>query len=168
MGELSVMSDCGPVFVGIDPGANGGVAGLRLGSHLPVVACKMPETERDLFELFTWITVHAHFCMIEQVHAHPKQGVSSMFKFGQNYGFLRGMLVANRIPFEEVTPQKWMGLLGCLNKGDKNVTKQKAQQLFPEVKITHAIADALLIAEYCRRIKGDAVSLSEQFELEGI
>jgi len=35
--------------------------------------------------------------------------------------------------------------------GDKNVSKRRAQELFPEIKITHAIADALLIAEYARR-----------------
>jgi hypothetical protein len=38
-----------------------------------------------------------------------------------------------------------------LSKGDKNVTKRKAQELFPSLKITHATADALLIAEYLRR-----------------
>jgi crossover junction endodeoxyribonuclease RuvC len=81
----------------------------------------------------------------------PKQGVSSTFKFGVNYGFLRGMLTAHKIPFEEVTPQKWQKAMGCLSKGNKNVTKAKAQQLFPNLKITHKVADALLIAEYCRR-----------------
>jgi len=32
------------------------------------------------------------------------------------------------------------------------VSKRKAQELFPAIKITHAIADALLIAEYGRRM----------------
>jgi hypothetical protein len=31
------------------------------------------------------------------------------------------------------------------------VSKRKAQELFPGIKVTHAIADALLIAEYNRR-----------------
>jgi hypothetical protein len=39
-----------------------------------------------------------------------------------------------------------------MSKGDKNVTKRRAQQLFPQLKVTHAIADALLIAEYGRRV----------------
>lgn len=35
----------------------------------------------------------------------------------------------------------------------KNLTKARAQQLWPEYpRITHAIADALLIAEFCRRV----------------
>ena len=55
-------------------------------------------------------------------------------------------------PFEEVAPQVWQKVLGCLSRGDKNVTKAKAQQLFPAIKVTHAIADALLLAEYARRV----------------
>ncbi len=61
------------------------------------------------------------------------------------------MLIASRIPFEEVTPQKWQKTLSCLSRGDKNITKAKAQQLFPGLRVTHATADALLIAEYARR-----------------
>jgi len=41
--------------------------------------------------------------------------------------------------------------MGCLTKGDKNVSKRRAQELFPALKVTHAIADALLIAEFARR-----------------
>lgn len=77
--------------------------------------------------------------------------MASSFRFGQSYGFLRGVLVACRVPFDQVTPAKWQRNLGCLSKGDKNVTKAKAQELWPELRITHAIADALLIAEYGRR-----------------
>ena len=75
------------------------------------------------------------------------------FTFGQSYGFLRGMLIASEVPFDEVLPVKWMTKLSCRTKGNKNITKAKAQQLFPELKITHAIADALLIAEYCRQLR---------------
>ena len=41
--------------------------------------------------------------------------------------------------------------MDCLTGGDKNVTKRKAQSLFPWVKVTHAIADSMLLAEYCRQ-----------------
>ncbi len=62
-------------------------------------------------------------------------------------------LVAAGIAFDEVTPQRWQKMLGCRSKGDKNVTKRRAQDLFPQVRVTHALADALLLAEYCRRVK---------------
>jgi len=77
--------------------------------------------------------------------------VASSFKFGQGFGHLEMALTAAKIPFTYVTPQKWQKELGCLTGGDKNVSKSRAQQLFPHIKCTHAISDALLIAEYCRR-----------------
>ncbi len=78
-------------------------------------------------------------------------GVTSMFTFGMGYGGLRMALIAAAIPFVEVTPQSWQKAIGCLTQGDKNVSKAKAQQLFPTVKVTHAVADALLLAEWRRR-----------------
>jgi hypothetical protein len=42
----------------------------------------------------------------------------------------------------------WQKALGCLTKGDKNITKRKAQEMFPGIKVTHATADSLLIAHY--------------------
>ena len=140
------------VIIGIDPGQSGGIAFLWEGGVQR--ACKMPETESDVTDLFDLSISEevAAFAFLEFVHSMPKQGVSSSFKFGRNYGFLRGLLTALKIPFEDVTPQKWQKALGCMSRGDKNVTKQKAQQLFPNVgKITHATADCLLIAEFGRR-----------------
>jgi Holliday junction resolvasome RuvABC endonuclease subunit len=96
--------------------------------------------------------------VIEHVHAMPKQGVSSTFKFGVGYGGLRMALIAASIPFEEVTPRTWQKALGVVVRKKtetktqfKNRLKAKAQQLFPRESITLKTADALLIAEYCRR-----------------
>jgi Holliday junction resolvasome RuvABC endonuclease subunit len=89
----------------------------------------------------------------------PKQGVASSFKFGVNYGIVRMALTAAGIPFEEVTPQAWQKALGITHRKKtetpsewKNRLRARAQQLFPSVSLTLATADALLIAEYCRRI----------------
>jgi hypothetical protein len=57
-------------------------------------------------------------------------------------------LTAAAIPFTRVRPQVWQKELGCLTKGDKNISKRKAQELFPSMKVTHATADSLLIATY--------------------
>jgi hypothetical protein len=78
-------------------------------------------------------------------------GVTSAFTFGRGYGSLLMALTAKRVPFDEVPPGTWQKTMGCLSGGDKNVTKRRAQQLFPAVKVTHAVADALLIAEFARR-----------------
>ena len=80
-------------------------------------------------------------------------GVKSAFTFGNGYGHLEMALTAAGIPFERVRPQVWQKEMGCLTKGDKNVSKRKAQELFPGTKVTHAIADSMLIAAYGERTK---------------
>lgn len=137
-------------YIGIDPGMSGGIACHYDGQ--PSEVFKLDATEADIAE-WLWCRVSNSFAHIESVHSMPKQGVASSFKFGRSYGFLRGLLIGLKIPFEEVTPQKWQAAMGCRSKGDKNVTKARAQQLFPNIRMTHAIADALLIAEFCRRTR---------------
>ncbi len=137
-------------IIGIDPGASGGIAAIH-GDATYVSA--IPETEHDTCDLLRSLRMGEYQChaYIEKVHAFPGQGVASMFKFGRGYGFLRGCLVALGIPFEEVSPAVWQRDLKCLSKGDKNVTKAMAQRLFPNLTVTHHVADALLIAEWGRR-----------------
>ncbi len=138
------------IFLGIDPGKSGGIS-----RHWGTNVCGQKFTGLTPMDIYKHIKIYAEsgicIAMIEKVHSMPKQGVKSSFTFGQNYGFLLGCLTALEIPFEYVTPQKWQRYLGCMSKGDKSVTKQKAQELYPHLKITHAIADALLIGEYLKR-----------------
>jgi crossover junction endodeoxyribonuclease RuvC len=143
------------ITIGIDPGVNGGIAWITDGR---LCAEKMPETAQDLWELICDIQCanvifpkrSACKAYIESVHSSPQMGVVSAFTFGYGFGQITMALTAAGIPFERVTPQKWQKAMGCLTKGDKNVSKRKAQELFPAMKITHATADALLIAEYGR------------------
>ena len=141
------------ITIGVDPGANGGIAWIT--SEGKACVEKMPDTLQDLWELvgsigfeapdFTPYQIKAY---IEQVSSSPQMGVVSAFSFGRGYGNLEMALTAAGIPFERVRPQVWQKALGCMTKGDKNVSKRKAQELFPDRKITHATADALLIAHY--------------------
>lgn len=144
------------MFLGIDPGMSGAMALRTEGWKEPLVIPFKDLTEMDVHQKITAMCAmdqgHTIVAMLELVHATPIWGLSSTWKFGQHYGFIRGIITANKIPFEVVTPVKWQKAMGCLTKGDKNVSKAAAQRLFPTMKITHAIADALLIAEYCRRI----------------
>jgi len=152
------------LHIGIDPGQSGGIAYVDSDDMPKAFAMKMPVTERDI-----WDALHSHDGLdvrffVEKVGPARgkdgrKQGVSSAFKFGQGYGFLRGCIIADG--FDEVAPTKWQkefGLvfpasMGLTPTDKKNRHKAKAQQLFPHLKITHAIADALLIAEWARRQK---------------
>ena len=144
-------------YIGIDPGGSGGIAILEehlvSGTKLYTIhTCKLSETEQDMW---TWLNETVNmldaFATIEQVHSMPQQSSQSGFTFGRSYGFLIGLLTAISIPYKFVTPQKWQKGMQCLTKGDKNVSKAAAQRLWPQVKMTHAIADALLIAEYGRK-----------------
>lgn len=143
-------------FIGIDPGGSGGIAAIF--DDGDTWAIPMPDTHKDLLDEL--IGFRLATAMIEQVHSMPGQGVKSTFTFGQNFGALRMALTASSIPYEMVTPQKWQSHFGLptTNKAGskvakKNAHKARAQELFPSIKITHAVADALLIAEYCRRTR---------------
>ena len=138
------------LFIGIDPGLSGGIAFIP--DNGTPWAHKMPETDRDLIDLLRdSINLFDARATLELVHSSPQMGVKSAFTFGEGYGRLQMALTAMGIPYERVRPAMWQKAMGCLTKGDKNVSKRKAQELFPDLKITHAIADALLIAEYNRR-----------------
>jgi hypothetical protein len=117
------------------------------------------------------------FAVVEKVGGYIGEGRpgSAMFNFGVSYGTLLMGLTAAEIPYEEVTPQRWQKAMGITPRKKakvdktaqdegrkqwipaesttqfKNRLKARAQQLFPKVKVTLAVSDALLIAEYCRR-----------------
>ncbi|MBV6341041.1 hypothetical protein [Candidatus Magnetobacterium casense] len=133
-------------IIGIDPGWSGGIASISPGG---IAAEKFTgRTERDILDTLNEYLMFADVCYIERVHSAPGQGVASMFKFGHIYGFLRAVVMAHDIPLKEVSPLTWQTHMRCRTKGDKNVSKARAQQLCPSLTITHATADALLIALY--------------------
>lgn len=148
-------------IIGIDPGMSGGIAFIY-DDGVPPSCYKMPETDLDLFDLID-TTVgfdNPTAAFIEKVNAGPKMGSSASFKFGQNVGAIRMACLAAGVRIEYVSPQKWQKEFGLIVRGrglgqddtsKKNRNKARAQELFPGVKITHAIADCLLIAEYGRR-----------------
>lgn len=139
------------LFIGIDPGLSGGIACVSQDGSV-LYAEAMPHTERDILDVFMDYPDQAKVAVLERVRSSPQMGVVSAFTFGAGYGGLRMALAAARIAYDEVTPQKWQLAMGCRTKGDKNVSKRRASELFPNVKCTHAISDSLLLAEYCRRL----------------
>lgn len=93
---------------------------------------------------------------LESVHSMPEQGVASAFKFGCGLGIWQGILGALRIRYEMVPPQRWKkALMDGMGK-NKDASMIVAQQLFPNANIVlrkhHGRADALLLAEYLRRL----------------
>lgn len=114
-------------------------------------------SDKEVLEFLGRLPTGSTWAMIEKVHAMPKQGVSSSFKFGMAYGALRMALTAAGIPWREVLPREWQKSCGALTKGKDNQAERKrqlkevAQQRFPGQKITLEDADGYLIADFARR-----------------
>lgn len=139
------------MYFGIDPGVGGGIACVYDNDTTVYKFSMNDKTEADIYQFIRNCLCDETVAVIEKVNSTPQMGVVSSFTFGRAYGFVRGLLIAMEIPYVEVRPQAWQKAMGCLSKGDKNVTKALAQQLYPGEKVTHATADALLLATYCRR-----------------
>jgi crossover junction endodeoxyribonuclease RuvC len=143
------------IYIGIDPGQGGGIAWIW-GATGIIDACKFTDTDIiwDLFDSTRKWSTRSRI-VLERVHSMPQQGVSSTFKFGANYGWWKGFMAAFGRQWEDVEPRVWQRHLGCLTGGQKNVTKSFATKLVADsgssVTVTHAVADAICLAEYARR-----------------
>lgn len=149
-------------FIGVDPGQEGGVVVLDLDGKIVMNGGFNGSVHqiRDLFrDHHPFDKPDQCFAILEQVSAMPGQGVSSCFKFGFNYGIVTMALAFANIPYSLAVPRKWMNYLE-LPKKPKDIAKTQwkkqlmsiGQRWFPKERITLQLADALLIAEYCRRI----------------
>tara|TARA_R100000655_G_scaffold75875_1_gene114826 strand:+ start:803 stop:1258 length:456 start_codon:yes stop_codon:yes gene_type:complete len=145
-----------PYYIGVDPGKSGSICAVSSDGHAWVVI-KTDKPYEKIWNKLLWYGIHECEAVVESVNAMPGQGVASTFKFGESFGMLLGLMTATGIPFEKVRPAIWCKEFG-LKRGEgesntdwKNRHKQLAQELFPDIDVTHATADALLIAEYCRR-----------------
>ncbi len=140
------------LWIGIDVGKAGAVAFVSQDGEWNAGYHKMPDSPKELFDLLRDLAKDGQvMCAMERVRSSPQMGVTSAFTFGRGFGQIEMGLIAAGIRYEEVLPQRWQKDLGCMTKGDKNVSKLRAQSLFPNLKITHYNADALLIAEWCKR-----------------
>jgi len=166
-------------YLGIDNGSNGGIALLYQG--VPITH-KIPDDEKDLLELLKEVarkyigtstlgTRYTTVAAIEQQIPRPTvffdksigKMKSSILKstctLYAEYMQTRICLLTAGIPFQAVVPETWQKEIGLPHKKQtrsdntwKNVLKDKAQELFPDHKVTLWNADAILITEYCRRI----------------
>ena len=144
------------IYIGIDPGAKGSMALIFPDDRKPEVF----PFESNLYQsvLKSIVDEDTAKCSLERVGAMPKQGVTSMFNFGMNYGFIQGLLTAYSIPYELVTPQKWKKEFQIT--GDKNNSIAVCKRLFPDIDLRRTercrkdddgMAEALLLACYAQR-----------------
>jgi len=143
-------------WLGCDPGRTGAVGLL---------------TDTDVIEVLDWDDViintvavlrawkrvyNIRGAALEKVSSHPKQGVVSVFSFGQNYGTWHGILITLGVPYVTVTPQEWQkGLVDRKGAGDpKQASVVTIKRMFPDAPVTlkkhHGRADALCMAYWLR------------------
>ena len=123
----------------------------------------MPETEGDRLALVREIRAAALaeggelVCVLEEVSgfAGKAQPGSAMFRFGEHFGFIKGVIQALEVRLVLVRPQVWQKGFGlgtasaCASKTIwKNKLKAEAQRRFPHLNVTLKTADALLILEH--------------------
>lgn len=153
--------------VGIDPGTNGGI-GVIVDDK--VFALKLPESEAEVCKVLQTTVLGADLVVLERVggfvgggevcpvchQAKNQSPGSAMFVFGRGVGVIVGCLLSLGVKVEEIEPQRWQSTLGL--KRPKAMTqdnwkrelKRVAQQLYPSVKVTLAVSDALLLARYSK------------------
>jgi hypothetical protein len=161
--------------VGIDPGKSGGVAVITPDRKVTLHPFAGMQSVTDQWKFFNNLGkeikrhengVLAHASLELVTGYAPGTGNrtapgSAMFNFGKVYGWVEALLVASGIAFSRVTPGQWMRKLSIPPRKKhwsktqwKNHLKGIAQERFPWLKVTHATADALLIAEALRRSRG--------------
>lgn len=113
--------------LGIDPGKAGALA-LLDDETGRLVCWDIPGTTRELHDLIAGLPMITG-CFLEKLHAGPQMGRTTIATMFMNYGALKGALSWRDIPFEEVRPNIWKPAYGL--SGDKNLSREKAGQMFP-------------------------------------
>ena len=146
------------ITIGVDPGSSSGAIAIIKDGVLHIHGIK-GKTEAQINDVFYGVLLDQDmqtktFAVIERVSAMPRQGVSSTFKFGMNFGYLRGCLVANRIPFRDFIPRVWQKHYSMTKKNNEveKVWKTRllgvAQNLYPQAEIPLYSADAVLLSHF--------------------
>jgi len=141
--------------IAVDPGQKGGVALYTKGGITLKGFTNFTETE--FMEVVGVMDPAETDAVIESIPPYTGANIpsSSAFKLGYNYGFESGVLMAMKFPLHLVKPQKWQagleGLRGLTGAPRKRKLKSHACRLYPELKITLATADALLILDWWHR-----------------
>jgi len=148
------------IYIGIDAGSVSGALGAIDHNSNYVSSFMIDHKDKHILALVFKSRIlsivdpkeGAQICM-EQVHAMPKQGISSTWNFARAVGVISAVCELTNYPFHLVSPQKWKKHFNLT--ADKNEALDLARKLFPaaKLKLKKDInrAEALLIAEYWRQ-----------------
>ena len=145
-------------YIGIYPGAGGGIAVIDLRGKMKAYKC--PKSSDDialLFQIAMGETPPEKIkLLMERVWARPANAVRAAFSYGTNYGQWLGIAASHEIKMNTVIPVEWIRWVGCPKSLKRDVRKrwlkEKAGELYPNVnKLTLATSDAILITHYARK-----------------
>jgi crossover junction endodeoxyribonuclease RuvC len=152
------------IYIGIDPGFQGGIAAIDAALNVIDVAdtptvsinCKTTYDIGGMCEILRHFALAGDASVIlEAVSARPGQGVSSMFSLGRGFGIWQGIIASLAVPSREVHPSVWTKkvLAGVPGEGKARVV-DFAAKMFPSAE---------LIPKGCRKPKdgrADALALA--------
>ena len=164
--ENKVTINC---VIGIDPGANGGIAIFIPGQN--VKAVKMP---KDITALRDFLTYYAEnykpIVFLEKLSVRPddiatdgdKANMGKFYRIQKmmaNFEHLKALIETAGIPYVMVHPMTWQTKLKLRERGKKEEKKdrkrryqQYAAKQYPEINVTLWNADALLIMHFGRYV----------------
>lgn len=158
--EQKITINC---VIGIDPGAQGGIAIYRVGD--PVKAVKMP---KDISELGEFLKYYAEttkpIVFLEKLSVRPDDvtdgNMGKLYRIQKlmaNFEHLKAIIELSGIPYVLTHPLTWQTKLKLRIKGQKEEKadrkrryQETAQKLYPEVKVTLWNSDALLLMHFGR------------------
>ena len=151
------------VIIGIDPGITGAFAVLEAETLNLLDVQDLPTLTKNKKQKFNGVGLtnpllqwksgkhSVQMCYLENVHAMPKQGVSSMFSMGRNPGIIEGVITALVLPVTYVSPVVWKRRAKLIRK-EKDESRTRAIELYPEApharKKDYNRAEAILIARF--------------------
>lgn len=152
------------VIIGVDPGVSGAIAAIStLGNpiavyDMPVISegTKQQTSTHLAAAIFKKIAAEHNVLLVvlEHVTAMPKQGVTSSFNFGMNYGILRGVIGTLELPVTTIRPTIWKKFYQIGH--DKDKARKLALDTWPTLaeklkrKKDVDRAEAMLLANYGR------------------
>ena len=159
------------IWIGIDPGMKGGIA--RIDEDGGIQCYEMFTTGGEIDGAEIGIVLRAAktnslgqlYVVVERAQAMPKQGVTSMFKYGVGYGKILGIIESLGIPHETVQPARWKAAVFAgsdwKSKGKEpsiNFCRMQypgVDLVMPRCRKAHdGMADALCLAHYGRMQRG--------------
>ena len=172
------------VYMGIDPGSKGFISILKQENGNKTFEF-FPIADFDFYELSEVIKAIKErypniVCILEEVHAIHNSSAKATFSFGEINGILKGLLMANKIPYHLVPPKTWQKEMWdnkdlvvsykTIKVKGKDVSKKEintkqtsinaAKRIFPHIDLRKTErcknyddnkVDSILIAEYGRR-----------------